>query len=269
MKYKKWLILGCLLLDTVFISGCHIQGNERSNNQETSQQETGMKQKEISKGVLESFEEVLSYYPTSNIEDLIDKEKGKQLIIRTDVSKEKDTKDSTPLISSGMVLYINTSTGKGHGYYSIEKYYNDPEKKEEDKKYLVAYDKGIHLKNSTGNQELDKKIENFKFLFQYADFGDLSKKKLVSAEYNPEVPIFSAEYQLSNGDSLVKKLRKDCDFGQDEAPVLVLNGRGNYEGPEINNFDYRHIDIYFSKKPTNSISSGIVYTDDITEEGDY
>lgn len=133
----------------------------------------------------------------------------------------------------------------------------------------MTYDQGIHLKESTGNQELDDKIKNFKFLFQYANFGDLSKKKLLKTDYNSEVPLFSAEYQLSNSDALVKKLRKDYDFNQKEAPVLVLDGRGNYKEAPTNDFDYRNVDVYFSKNPTNSIGSSIVYNDNSHKEGDY
>lgn len=133
MKYKKWLILGCLLLDTVFISGCHVQGNERSNNQETSQQETGMKQKEISKGVLESFESTLKYYPTPKIEDVLDENMGSQAILQSEVSKQENDKEETPLVSTGMVLYMDTSTKKGHGYYFEDTFYDGPASEDKEK----------------------------------------------------------------------------------------------------------------------------------------
>lgn len=269
MKYKKWLILGCLFLDTVFISGCHVQGNERSNNQESTQQEAGMKQEEISKGVLESFEYTLKYYPTPKIEDVLDENMGKQAIIETNIGRRVNNKDDTPLISTGMVLYVNTSTKRGYGYYFEDQIYKGPESNDIKKKYPVIYDRGIHLKKSTGDPELDDKINHFQFLFQYADLKDLSKQKLLKADYNPEVPLFSAEYQLSNGDALVKKLRKDYGFDQKKAPILVLDGRGDYEGMGINDFDYRSVDIYFSRNPQHSVSSSVDYTDDVVEEGNY
>lgn len=116
---------------------------------------------------------------------------------------------------------------------------------------------------------MDNDIENFKFLFQYANFGNLSDKKLLSADYNPEVPLFSAEYQLSNKDSFVKQLRKSYGFNQKDDPILALDGRGNYKSSAISDFDYRNISIYFSKNPTNSVYSSILYSSNPRKEGDY
>lgn len=269
MKYKKLLVLGLLSMSILSLGGCHSRQGGTQVNQTESSPKIGHKEEEISKGVLESFESTLKYYPTPNIEDVLDENMGKQAILQTRTADVANNKEDTPLVSKGLVLYMDTQTKKGHGFYFENKFYNEANSKEEEKKYPVTYDHGIHLKESTGNQELDKKIEHFKFLFQYANFGDLSKKKLLTADYNSEVPLFSAEYQLSNSDAVVQKLRKEYDFDQKEAPVLVLDGRGDYKEEPTNNFDYRHVDIYFSRNPTHSISSGIVYTNNIVEEGDY
>ena len=44
--------------------------------------------------------------------------------------------------------------------------------------------------------------------------------------YNPNVPSYSAEYQLSNEDDNVKQLRKKYDIPTKKAPKLILKGDG-------------------------------------------
>ncbi|WRN55226.1 Csa1 family protein [Staphylococcus aureus] len=72
-----------------------------------------------------------------------------------------------------------------------------------------------------------KEIENFKFFVQYGDFKDLSKYKDGDISYNPEVPSYSAKYQLTNDDYNVKQLRKRYNIPTNKAPKLLLKGTGN------------------------------------------
>lgn len=240
------------------LSGCQWNHN--------TQKEIG--KEEIAQNVAKSFESTLKDYPTPNIESLLGKDMGNELILDTAIHKTKDNKKETPLVVEGMILYLNTSTKKGYGYYYIRKYY-DSASKDKKTNYPVDYDHGIHLCKSTGDKELDEKIKNFKFLFQYANFKDLNKQKVIDADYNPEVPLFSADYQLSNDNSLVKKLRHDYHFTQKEAPIVHLQGTGNYgDSPSFGGFDDRQVEIYFSKKPTNSVYSSITYNDNWEEEED-
>ncbi|XTW00678.1 Csa1 family protein, partial [Staphylococcus aureus] len=51
-------------------------------------------------------------------------------------------------------------------------------------------------------------IEEFKFFVQYGNFKELENYKEDEVSYNPEVPIYSAQYQLKNSDYNVEQLRK-------------------------------------------------------------
>ncbi len=58
------------------------------------------------------------------------------------------------------------------------------------------------------DKNIKKEIENFKFFVQYGNFKDLSKYKDGDISYNPEVPSYSAKYQVTNSDYNVKQLRE-------------------------------------------------------------
>ncbi|MCD0940604.1 Csa1 family protein, partial [Staphylococcus aureus] len=58
---------------------------------------------------------------------------------------------------------------------------------------------------------------------------------------NPEVPSYSAKYQLTNDDYNVKQLRKRYDISTEKAPKLLLKGTGDLKGSSIG-----HKDIEFT-----------------------
>ena len=226
-----------------------------------------LKKEKIAKKVNKSFKSTLAMYPTPNIEDLLDEKMGDRLILHTSANIEHTNNSKEYLKSEGMVLYINTHTKKGYGYYYIE-YFWEKESRAKYKAddYPVYYDKGIHLRTSTGDAEFDKKIENFQFLIQYADFKDLNKNKVVDAGYNPNVPSFSLEYKLSNDDELVNKLRQECGFTDKKEPTIELNGEGSYGEAPQHQLDYRQIVINFSKKPSEYLRDSISYDNQWQEE---
>ena len=55
------------------------------------------------------------------------------------------------------------------------------------------------------------KLKTFSFS-QYGNFKNLKDYKNGNVSYNPNVPSYSAEYQLSNEDDNVKQLRKKYDI---------------------------------------------------------
>ena len=226
-----------------------------------------LKKEKIARKVNKSFKSTLAMYPTPNIEDLLDEKMGDRLILNTAGVIKQMNDHEKPLKSEGMVLYLNTHTKKGYGYYYILKSYNVKPVKSSEDRYPVYYDKGIHLRTSTGDTEFDKKIESFQFLVQYADFKDLSKNQVVDAGYNPNVPSFSLEYKLSNDDELVNKLRQEYGFTDKKEPTISLDGEGSYGEAPQHQLDYRQIVIRFSKKPSEYLRDGISY-DNLWQEED-
>ncbi|HFO0199839.1 TPA: tandem-type lipoprotein [Staphylococcus aureus] len=176
--------------------------------------------------IKKSFEKTLSMYPIKNLEDLYDKEgyrddefdkndKGTWTIS----SEMAIQKKGEALNIKGMVLKLNRNTRSAKGFY-----------------YVNAIKK---------DEKIKKEIENFKFFAQYGNFKDLTKYKGGDISYNPEAPIYSAKYQLTNDDYNVKQLRKRYDIPTNKAPKLLLKGSGNLDGSSVG---YKKIEFTFVEK---------------------
>ncbi|NJI31647.1 Csa1 family protein, partial [Staphylococcus hyicus] len=92
--------------------------------------------------------------------------------------------------------------------------------------------------------------EEFKFFVQFANFKDLSSYGQGNFEYNPNVPSYSAEYQLSNDNYNVKQLRKRYDIPTNKAPKLKLKGVGEFKGSSVG---YKDLEINFVESENESI----------------
>ncbi len=96
------------------------------------------------------------------------------------------------------------------------------------------------------------KIKNFKFFSQYANFKELSNYDQNNISYNPNVPMYSVEYQLSNDDYNVKQLRKHYDIPSNKAPKLELSGTGNLEGSSVG---YKKVEYLFIRSKQKLVKS--------------
>ncbi|HHQ6807072.1 TPA: tandem-type lipoprotein [Staphylococcus aureus] len=224
---KKLKLCLCLIILSIFIGGC------------------GMKKEESSKDkqIKENFNKTLSLYPTKNLEDFYDKEgfrdeefkkgdKGTWIIYSEMVIEPKGKNMET----RGMVLYINRNTRTTKGNFIVNEITDDNDGRPIDnkKKYPVKmeHNKIIPTK-PLPNDKLKKEIENFKFFVQYGDFKDINDYKDDDISYNPNVPSYSAKYQLSNDDYNVKQLRKRYDIPTKQAPKLLLKGDGDLKGSSV------------------------------------
>ncbi|MGV3277884.1 tandem-type lipoprotein [Staphylococcus hyicus] len=212
--------------------------------------------------IKESFEEKLSMYPIKNLEDFYDKEgfrdgefdkndKGTWLLNSRMVIKRK-TDDK--LIVKGMVLNINRNTRTSEGKYYIsyigEGSYEDDY--EESYPVKMVNNKIVPTKVIKDKKILDE-IEKFKFFVQFANFKDLNSYGQGHFDYNPNVPSYSAEYQLSNDEENVKQLRKRYDIPTDKAPKLILKGVGEFKGSSIG---YKDLGIVFEQNEDEAIYYG-------------
>lgn len=228
---KKLLLCVSFLLVTIFISGCGFMNKDDSK-------ETEIKQ---------NFNKMLNVYPTKNLEDFYDKEgfrdeefdkddKG-TWIIRSEMTKQPKGKIMT---SRGMVLYINRNTRTTKGYFLIDEIKDDSEGRpiENEKKYPVKMKHNqIIPTKPIPDDKLKEEIENFKFFVQYGNFKNLKDYKDANISYNPNVPSYSAKYQLNNNDYNVKQLRKRYDIPTNQAPKLLLKGDGDLKGSSVGHRD--------------------------------
>ncbi|GAA5451295.1 tandem-type lipoprotein [Staphylococcus aureus] len=235
---RKLILCLYLVLLAVFISAC------------------GMKEE---KQIKESFNKTLSLYPTKNLEDFYDKEgfrdQGTWIVDSEMVVELKDKK----MESRSMVLYINRNTRTTKGNFIVRELWEDSKgyAQSKDTKYPVKmeHNKIIPTKPVDDNK-LRKEIENFKFFVQYGDFKDINDYKDGDISYNPNVPSYSAEYQLSNNDYNVKQLRKRYDIPTKKAPKLIIKGDGDLKESSIG-----HKNLEFSF--VTSKEENIYFTDSI------
>ncbi|AMO53291.1 hypothetical protein Tgr_1714 [Staphylococcus aureus subsp. aureus Tager 104] len=211
------------------------------------------------KQIKESFNKTLSLYPTKNLEDFYDKEgfrdQGTWIVDSEMVVELKDKK----MESRSMVLYINRNTRTTKGNFIVRELWEDSKgyAQSKDTKYPVKmeHNKIIPTKPVDDNK-LRKEIENFKFFVQYGDFKDINDYKDGDISYNPNVPSYSAEYQLSNNDYNVKQLRKRYDIPTKKAPKLIIKGDGDLKESSIG-----HKNLEFSF--VTSKEENIYFTDSI------
>ncbi|HAY2939143.1 TPA: tandem-type lipoprotein [Staphylococcus aureus] len=210
--------------------------------------------------IKKSFEKTLSMYPIKNLEDLYDKEgyrddqfdkndKGTWIINSEMVVQPKGER----MKSKGMVLYMNRNTKTTTGKYIVSETLHDEDgrPKSKDKEYPVKMvDNKIIPTKGIKDENIKKEIENFKFFAQYGNFKDLSKYKDGDISYNPEAPIYSAKYQLTNNDYNVKQLRKRYDIPTNKAPKLLLKGSGNLKDSSVG---YKKIEFTFVEKKGENI----------------
>ena len=245
MRYlKKVTIYISLLILTIFIGGCGFINKEDSK-------ETEIKQ---------NFNKMLDVYPTKNLEDFYDKEgfrdeefdKGDKgtWIIRSEMTKQPKGKIMT---SRGMVLYINRNTRTAKGYFLIDEIKDDSNGRpiENEKKYPVKMNHNkIFPTKPISDDKLKKEIENFKFFVQYGNFKNLKDYKNGDILYNPNVPSYSAKYQLNNNDYNVEQLRKRYDIPTNQAPKLLLKGTGYLKGSSVG---YKHLEFTFVENKKENI----------------
>ncbi|HGN7350318.1 TPA: tandem-type lipoprotein [Staphylococcus aureus] len=227
-----------------------------------SSSDTAKKPKEDSKEdqIKKSFAKTLAMYPTKNLEDLYDKEgyrdgefkkddKGTWLIR----SEMKIQLKGENLESRGVVLEINRNTRTAKGHYIVREVVEDSDGMTHNhtKRYPVKMEnnKIIPLK-PIDDEKVKKEIEEFKFFVQYGNFKELENYKEDEVSYNPEVPIYSAKYQLKKSDYNVEQLRKRYNIPTKKAPKLLLKGSGNLKGSSVG---YKNIEFTFIENKEENI----------------
>ncbi|MBE2152817.1 tandem-type lipoprotein, partial [Staphylococcus argenteus] len=153
----------------------------------------------------------------------------------------------------GMVLYMNRNTRSAKGFYYVNAVKKDEDGRPQDNQIeypVKMVDNKIIPTKDIKDEKIKKEIENFKFFAQYGNFKDLSKYKDGNISYNPEVPSYSAKYQLTNDDYNVKQLRKRYDIPTNKAPKLLLKGSGNLKGSSVG---YKDIEFTFVEKKGENI----------------
>ncbi|BBN33124.1 tandem-type lipoprotein [Staphylococcus aureus] len=248
--FKRVLLYIIVMVLSVFIIGC-------DKSSDTSEKSKGdSKEAQIKK----SFAKTLDMYPTENLEDFYDKEgyrdgkfkKGDKgtWVIRSEMTTELKNEN---MVSKGMVIRLNKNSRTCTGEYFVRIVKEDSEGKvySDERKYPVKMEnnKIIPLK-PIDDEKVKKEIEEFKFFVQYGNFKELENYKDGEVTYNPEAPIYSAQYQLKNSDYNVEQLRKRYNIPTQKAPKLLLKGSGNLKGSSVG---YKNIEFTFVENKEENI----------------
>ena len=206
--------------------------------------------------IKESFEKTLKMYPIKNLEAFYDKEgyrdgefdkndKG-TWVLYSEMAIKRKTDDK--LLIKGMVLRINKNTKTSKGEYIINRI--GKESDDEERYPVKMVNNKIIPTQVIKDKKIEKEIENFRFFVQFASFKNIESYDHGNFDYNPNVPSYSAEYQLTNDDYNVKQLRKRYDIPTNKAPKLKLKGVGEFKGSSIG---YKDLEIEFEENERTSI----------------
>ena len=182
------------------------------------------------------LKEPLSVYPTKNLEDFYDKEgyrdsnfskedKGVWSLI-TAIGKNNE---EGKLRMEGVVLYIDRNTRKSEGYYFV-----DNESKDEHNNYkkeypLIMKNNQLILKDKNVDEDIKRKVKDFKFFVQLGNFNELEQNKLRNASYNSQAPNYSISYHLNRSDKNLKLIQKFYSVKVGKHPRVEIYGDGNFK----------------------------------------
>ncbi|MDP4449310.1 tandem-type lipoprotein [Staphylococcus hyicus] len=220
MKLAKHLliILG-LMVSMSLLSSCGMSTREKI--------ESGLK-------------EPLSVYPTKNLEDFYDKEGYR------DSNFSKDDKGIWMLISvlskrneegkikrEGVKLYIDRNTRTSEGYYYVDISSKDGRKNYRKEYPLKMIDNHLILKDKNVDEDIKRKVKDFKFFVQFGNLSDLARYKEKDASYNSLAPNYLISYDLNQNDANLKEIQELYGIEAGENPVLKIYGDGDFKSDVI------------------------------------
>ena len=182
------------------------------------------------------FNEKLKFYPVKNLDEYYHlSPKGKYInnniypgtwILYSSYSNKK----GKILFTEGAVLYINLEKKRANGKYFIHKTFDDKEKglitKETNYKIVM---KNNHLKciDKRANKRLKNKIENFKFISQYAEFKNFKRHSWENIDYGYSVNSLHGNLKLNDNDKPIKILKKIYDVKDLHSPYISMSGNSS------------------------------------------
>ncbi|MDP4449309.1 tandem-type lipoprotein [Staphylococcus hyicus] len=182
------------------------------------------------------LKEPLSVYPTKNLEDFYDKEgyrdsnfskddKGVWMVISA-ISKRNEEGE---LRMEGVKLYIDRNTRTSEGYYFIDNSSKDERKNGEKKYPLKMIDNHLILKDKNADEDIKRKVKDFKFFVQFGNLSDLARYKEKDASYNSSAPNYLISYHLNQNDANLKEIQELYGIKAGENPELKIYGNGDFK----------------------------------------
>ncbi|WP_262996876.1 tandem-type lipoprotein [Macrococcus capreoli] len=214
--------------------------------------------------VEQAFEKHLSIYPVKSLEDFYDMEgfrdkefdkddKGTWVLSSKIVTQSNK---NAPLDVKGIVLFLNRNKREGYGNLRYATVYDDHSKYKETK-YKIEYKNNRLFLKDKATSEVKHFVENFRFLVQDEQIGDLSKFKKIDSTYNSNVPLYTSEYQLDKNNNINQWVQNHYNLAEKDA-TLYLEGTGDLKGSSTGDF---YFEVRNSKKQGDNcyFSESITY----------
>ncbi|UBH14796.1 tandem-type lipoprotein [Macrococcus armenti] len=204
--------------------------------------------------VEQAFEKHLSIYPVKNLEDFYDMEgfrdeefekNDKGTWVVSSYFSEKASKKE-PLISRGLVLFINRNNKKVKGNYIVDKITPDL-KGNQSVEYPVEMKNNKIIPIGNMPREIKEQIENYRFLVQDESIGDLSKLKRIKERYNEEMPLYTQTYELAKNNNINKWVQNKYSIDEKKAE-LYIEKSGELKGSSIG---YLNFEISYNPRYKN------------------
>lgn len=204
--------------------------------------------------VEQAFEKHLSIYPVKSLEDFYDMEgfrdkefdkNDKGTWVVSSYFSEKASKKE-PLISRGLVLFINRNNKKVKGNYIVDKITPDL-KGNQSVEYPVEMKNNKIIPIGNMPREIKEQIENYRFLVQDESIGDLSKLKRIKERYNEEMPLYTQTYELAKNNNINKWVQNKYSIDEKKAE-LYIEKSGELKGSSIG---YLNFEISYNPRYKN------------------
>ncbi|UWF57070.1 tandem-type lipoprotein [Staphylococcus hyicus] len=186
------------------------------------------------------LKEPLSVYPTKNLEDFYDKEGYRDSNFSKDdkgvwsvISAISKRNEEGKMTMEGVMLYIDRNTKKSEGYYFVDNESKDAHRNGEKKYPLIMKDNQLILKDKNVDEDIKRKVKNFKFFVQFGNLSGLNKYKEKDASYNSLAPNYLISYHLNQNDNNLKELQKLYGIKAGENPELKIYGDGDFKSDVI------------------------------------
>ncbi|MCD8904056.1 tandem-type lipoprotein [Staphylococcus chromogenes] len=182
----------------------------------------------------------LSVYPTKNLEDFYDKEgyrdnnfsrddKGVWSVISAISKRNEEGK----IRMEGVKLYIDRNTRTSEGYYFIDNSSKDERKNVEKEYPLIMKNNQLILKDKNVDEDIQRKVKDFKFFVQFGNLSDLDQYKEKDASYNSLAPNYLISYDLNQNDANLKEIQELYGIKAGEKPELNIYGDGDFKSDAI------------------------------------
>ncbi|MCY1620901.1 Csa1 family protein [Staphylococcus pettenkoferi] len=182
------------------------------------------------------FNEKLNIYPVKNLDDyyhLSPKGKYTKKNISSGtwiVQSSYSVKKGKVLFTEGAVLYINPKKKNANGKYYIYKTFDDEEKglttKETNYK-IVMKENHLECVDKRADKITKKKIENFKFISQFAEFKNKTRNSWEDINYGYSVNSLHGNLKLNNNDKTIKILKEIYDVNDLHTPYISMSGNSS------------------------------------------